>query len=181
MGTSLKIRYAWPKAALIGASVIVLSAVVPVRADDEMHAVQIECDAANDYVSIEPFMRWTDAQGKQHDGSTARSTPTAEIRGLPDGATSTHLCDTGVRKVTTTVKGDTLSLHEASGAVETEFSVDLAGPEAAFVWIVRGQHYLITSRKAGTWSECLSNAPAGSVFSEQKCSSVSMVASPAGQ
>ena len=181
MGTSLKIRYAWPKAALIGASVIVLSAVAPVWADDEMHAVQIECDAANDYVSIEPFMRWTDAQGKQHDGSTARSTPTAEIRGLPDGATSTHLCDTGVRKVTTTVKGDTLSLHEASGAVETEFSVDLAGPEAAFVWIVRGQHYLITSRKAGTWSECLSNAPAGSVFSEQKCSSVSMVASPAGQ
>jgi hypothetical protein len=125
MGISFKIRDVHPRAALFGAFVVVLSAAVPVRADDEIRAVQIECDAANDYVSIEPFMRWTDAQGQRHDGSTDRSTPTAEIRSLPDEATSTHLCDTGVRKVTTTIKGHALSLHEVSGVVETEFSIDL--------------------------------------------------------
>lgn len=175
------IRDARPRGALFGAFVIVFSAAAPVRADDEMHAVQIECDTANDYVSIEPFMRWMDAQGKQRDGSTARSTATAEIRSLPDEATSTHLCDTGVRQVTAMVKGDTLSLHEVGGAAETEFSVDLTGPAAGFVWSVRGRHYLITSRKAGIWNACPSEAAPGSALAEQRCSAVAMVASPAGQ
>ena len=156
---------------------MILTMVASAWADDDVRAIEVECDRQNDYIVIEPFMRWTDAQGNQRGGPVeAKSTLATEIQRPSGEGSSTYVCDTGHRQVTISVKDNTLSLREVGGAVDGGYSIDLTSSEAEFVWSERRHKYMILSRAYGTWSTCHDEKRmSGSALSERKCSAVSLV------